>query len=80
MLTKGIDVDDHPLLEFMDEVKRWIPCAWRDHNVASPLRSTAYVTEMLYGVITTFHDLAHVAKVKLPDWYDITASSLCGHH
>ena len=68
MLTKGISVDDAPLIEFMDEVKRWI------HNGRTGLHMSHHVfdhllmsTEMLYGVITSFRDLGQVAqKINMP--------------
>jgi hypothetical protein len=73
MLTKGIKVTDHPLIEFMEEVKRWI------HNGQQGIAMSHHLfdhllmsTEMLYGVITTFRDLDQVAKkIKLPGWYTI---------
>ena len=69
MLTKGIRVDDHPLLEFMDEVKRWIHRGRSGITMSHHLFDQLLMsTEMLYGVITTFRDLDNVAKkVKLPD-------------
>lgn len=68
MLTKGISIHDQPLIEFMDEVKRWI------HNGQTGLHMSHHVfdhllmsTEMLYGVITSFRDLGQVAqKINMP--------------
>lgn len=79
LLTKGVTVEDHPLLAFMDEVKRWIHHGRTGLTMSHHLFDQLLMsTEMLYGVITTFRDLNQVAqKVKLPDWYLPTIGYHC---
>jgi hypothetical protein len=79
MLTKGIKVTDHPLIEFMEEVKRWI------HNGQQGIAMSHHLfdhllmsTDMLFGVITTFRFLVQVAiNINLPGWYTIPPPPPC---
>lgn len=76
MLTKGIKVDDHPMIEFMNEVTRWIRHGKTGLTMSHHLFDHLLMsTEMLYGVITTFRELSKVTgKIRLPSWYGITAA------